>query len=85
MTRSGWARLVIPVLLVFGCGTDTTTPVDPGTEPPPVPQAQLNFLRPASSVALSRDSVSFWAVKGKNREVAMYYRPAAGRTTKNIT
>ena len=80
MTRSGWARLVIAVLLVFGCGTDATTAVDPGTDATPVPQAQLTFLRPAANVTLSRDSVSFWAVKGKNREVAMYYRPAAGRT-----
>jgi hypothetical protein len=65
-------------VLATACASEGTTPVAPGVDPTPVPQAQLSFLRPAAGVTLRTDSVSFWAVRGQDREVAMYYRPAAG-------
>ncbi len=78
MRRFWWAALVLTATLAIACSTDGTTTPDPGVTPNPVPQAQLNFLRPAAGVTLRTDSVSFWAVRGQDREVAMYYRPAAG-------
>ena len=78
MRRFGWANLVLTAMLAVACASEGATPVDPGVEPGPVPQAQLNFLRPAAGVTLRTDSVSFWAVRGQDREVAMYYRPLAG-------
>jgi hypothetical protein len=72
---------LIPALafsaLLVACESDTVTPT---VSSDPVPEAQLRFLRPATSVTLSRDSASFWAVKGQDREIAMYYRPNAGRS-----
>ena len=78
MRRFGWASLAVLAMLAIACASEGTTPVGPGVEPTPVPQAQLNFLRPAAGVTLRTDSVSFWAVRGQDREVAMYYRPLAG-------
>lgn len=76
-TRS--IALALGTLLMASCESSGTTPLTPGGGEP-VPQAQLNFLRPAAGNALRTDSVSFWAVKGQNREIAMYYRPIAGST-----
>lgn len=80
MRRTWWASLALCAMLAIACSTDGTTPVDPGPDPTPVPQAQLSFLRPDTGAALRTDSVSFWAVRGQNREVDMYYRPRAGST-----
>jgi hypothetical protein len=77
-----WTALCASAMLLMSCESSSNTtepPVTPGGGDP-VPQAQLNFLRPATGVALRTDSVSFWAVRGQNREVAMYYRPVAGST-----
>ncbi len=71
--------LLLSALLATGC-SDGATAVNTEPDPVPVPQASLNFLRPATGVTLSRDSASFWAVKGQNREIEMYYRPASGRS-----
>ena len=49
-------------------------------QPPAKPEAQLHFLRLATGIALSRDSMSFWAVRGKDREVSMCFRPDAGKS-----
>jgi hypothetical protein len=76
-------RLTCAVLLVSACsGSGTTLPPDPGVIPNPggTPETSLRFLRPATGTALRTDSVTFWAVKGQDREVAMYYRPNAGST-----
>ncbi|MCC7054686.1 MAG: hypothetical protein IT355_15550 [Gemmatimonadaceae bacterium] len=78
MRRSRWLGLTFTALLAFGCGTDTTAPGDGNTNTEPVPQSQLTFLRPAPGVALSRDSAVFWAKRGEDREVAMYYLPTPG-------
>ena len=72
-----WTVLVLCTSLTVAC--DSGSPVDPVPNPTGgTPQASLTFLTPAVGTALRTDSVSFWAVKGQDREVAMYYRPNAG-------
>ncbi len=79
MRRTGWAFLTLSAMLAIACSSDgTTPPVAPGTDPVGTPEANLQFLRPVAGAALTRDSLSFWAVKGQNREVAMFYRPIVG-------
>ena len=79
MKRIRCAGMALSALLAAACGGDGGTPVDPGTTlPGGTPEASLQFLRPATGTALRTDSVSFWAVRGQDREVAMYYRPNAG-------
>ncbi len=82
MRRTGWASLFFTAMIAVSCASDGTTPVGPGITPPVggTPEVSLQFLKPATGTALRTDSVSFWAVKGQDREVAMYYRPNAGRT-----
>ena len=79
MQRMRCVTTIVGALLIAGCGGSTTTPVEPVV--PPVggtPEASLKFLKPATGTGLRTDSVSFWAVKGQDREVAMYYRPNSG-------
>jgi hypothetical protein len=81
MRRTGWAFLTLTAMLAIACSSDgTTPPVGPGPGPGGTPEASLQFLKPAAGAALTKDSVTFWAVKGQNREVAMYYRPVVGST-----
>ena len=81
MRRMRWATTVVGAVLMMGCGGSSATPVDPVVPPTGgTPQASLQFLRPATGTSLRTDSVSFWAVKGQDREVAMYYRPNSGRS-----
>lgn len=83
MRHFRWAGLALSAMLAIACSSTGDTPVTPGTNPPPVggtPETSLQFLKPAAGTALRTDSVSFWAVKGQNREVAMYYRPNSGST-----
>lgn len=74
--------LLLTAVLAAGCGGDSPNPVDPGTkvDTTPTPTSALTFLRPATNVVLSKDSATFWAKAGEDREVAMYYRPVAGST-----
>ena len=82
MRRMRWVGTFLGGLLAVACSSSGTTPVDPIITPPTGgrPETSLQFLKPATGTALRTDSVSFWAVKGQDREVAMYYRPNAGRT-----
>ena len=82
MRRMRWVTTVLGALLAVGCGGGSTTPVDPIITPPTggTPETSLQFLKPATGTSLRTDSVSFWAVKGQDREVAMYYRPNSGRS-----
>ena len=80
MRHTRWFRLFSTVLVAAACES-VGTPVDPIVNPPTgTPETSLQFLRSATGTSLSKDSVSFWAVKGQDREVAMYYRPNPGRT-----
>jgi hypothetical protein len=74
--------LAIAAATYAGCSAnDATVPTSPGiVDSTPVTEASLRFLTPAAGSVLRTDSVSFWAVKGQNREVAMWYRPSAGST-----
>jgi hypothetical protein len=79
MRRLALATLLCTAMLAVACSSDgATPPVTPTNPDSGTPQASLQFLRPATGATLSRDSVSFWAVRGQNREVAMYYKPFAG-------
>lgn len=69
-----WCTVLATAIMVVACSSDV--PVGPE----PVPQAQLNFLRPGPGAVLRTDSVRFWAVRGQDREVEMFYRPNAGRS-----
>ena len=77
MRFSTLASLAVTALLISGCGASDDTPVNP-IDPTPVPETSLRFLQPSAGSALRTDSVSFWAVKGEDREVAMYYVPTVG-------
>jgi len=74
------ARGVMAALLGISCKASDGAPLDPSVNPPTRPEAQLAFLRLAPGATLSADSVSFWAVRGKDRAVSMFYRPRPGRT-----
>jgi hypothetical protein len=75
MIRSHLSLLFLAALAVAGC--------DDGTAPAGQtrPDTDLNVLRhSAASPPLAATSVSFWAVRGDNREASLYYRPAPGET-----
>lgn len=78
MRRIRWSSLIVAAMFAVACSGENGTLVDP--VPNGTPEATLKFLRPASGAALRADSVSFWAVKDQDREVAMYYRPSAGNS-----
>jgi hypothetical protein len=78
MQHFRWRTVLATALLLGACSAET--PTNPGPDPEPVPQAQLQFLRPDTGVVLRQDSVSFWAVRGQNREAEMYYRPRGTST-----
>jgi hypothetical protein len=64
-----------------GCATDPEGPTSP--VPPPgfavASEDQLAFLRlDANAPALAQTSVSFYAVRGKDREAAILYTPRPG-------
>lgn len=83
MRRNTRTTLLALAAAVFaGCSSgDTPAPTSPGViDSTPVSETALQFLKPSTGSSLSRDSVSFWAVRGEDREVAMYYRPSAGST-----
>lgn len=67
-------------LLLVGCSSSDGVPLDPSGSPPTRSEAQLAFLRFAPGATLSTDSVSFWAVRGRDREVSMYFRPEPGKS-----
>ncbi len=80
MRHTTWAAVALTAMLAIACSSDT--PVNPTPTPggSGTPETSLRFLKPATGTALRTDSVSFWAVKGQDREVAMYYRPNPGNT-----
>ncbi|MCU0620063.1 MAG: hypothetical protein MUC69_01015 [Gemmatimonadales bacterium] len=75
------ASLVLSLLLLAGGCSDSGDgsepgPDEPGTEKPP---AELNILRLAADAPpLESPSVSFWAVKGDDREGRIYFLNESG-------
>lgn len=62
--------LAAGLLAVVACSDDTVTNPDPD----PKPEAELNFLRPAANATpLAQKSASFYAVKGEDREIRLFY------------
>lgn len=69
-----YAPAVLLTLLVGGCGDGATDPADG------VPESALTFLRPSvSAPALVSTVATFWAKRGEDREVKLYYRPRPDR------
>ncbi len=59
------------------CGTDAPSAPDPDVRP----ADQLQFLRPAADApALASAEVRFYAKRGTDREVALWYRPRPGQS-----
>lgn len=80
MSRTRNVALGVLALILAGCGGGDGAPVDPSANAPVRPESQLTFLRLQRGVALSSESVSFWAVRGKDREASLYFRPDPGKT-----
>lgn len=79
MTPTLPRRVLAAIALGLGlaaCGGDDGT-----SAPAERPQDQLTFLRLAADAPPpSTTSVSFWAVRGRDREVSLWLRPRAGRS-----
>lgn len=62
------------IALATACGGDSTGP-EGGTD-----ESDLHFLRSAPDAPpLAETSVSFWAVRGQEREASIWYRPRPGQ------
>lgn len=68
--------LLAATLLAAGCDSGSTEP-DPDVRPTEL----LNFLRLAPDAPpLANPTVQFWAVRGQDRDVFIYFRPRPGET-----
>ncbi len=77
MLGGGWIALLTMALL--GCNGDGLAPADtPQSVPETRPEADLTVLTISQPPALVADSVSFWAVKGKNRFAEMFFADSLG-------
>lgn len=68
------------LLLAIACSLGTASCRD-GTSPAPVSRSadQLHFIRPApTSASLPDTAVSFWAKRGEDRELRLYYKAQSG-------
>ena len=72
--------LSVGTLGIAACGddsNDTPGPDDPGTTRPP---EELSILRLAASAPpLFQNSVTFWAVRGEDREARLYFSDGQGQ------
>jgi hypothetical protein len=77
--RSYSLLALLAVLVGAACSSGSGTGSG-GPNDSTVSQDSLTFLQPASSAPpLAERTVSFWAVRGQNREVRLMYRPYAGQ------
>ena len=63
------------IILAIACSLGLASCQD-GTAPPPISRSadQLHFIRPATTAASLPDTaVSFWAKRGEDRELRLYY------------
>ena len=70
MLRNRWFTCVL-LAGVLACDNSSSGIVETG-----VPEQQLQFLRFASSSAVTVRTASFWAVKGQGRKLEMRYAPS---------
>lgn len=78
MLPQSFSRALSPVLalLIAGC---SDTPVEP--QPDALPESELTFVRFSANAPPPADSVvSFWAVRGEDREIAIRLQPAEGES-----
>lgn len=69
------AMMVAMVLMVAACGDSTGTRIVQRNE------SDLMFLRArAGAPPLAQTTASFWAVRGQERELRMFFRPLPGAT-----
>lgn len=77
--RSYSLLVLLAVLIGVACSSGSGNGSG-GPNDSTLPQDSLTFLRPASSAPpLADRTVSFWAVRGQNREVRLMYRPYSGQ------
>jgi hypothetical protein len=63
-------------IVVVACGSNSPTEV---------PTSQLTFIRVAlTAPPLANAADSFWAKKGQNRQIQIYFRPAAGMVDSSL-
>ena len=73
LSRGAAVLLVAAAATLASCGSSTEPAITK-------PTSDLTFLRPATNAPpLANPTVSFYAVRGKNADVFIWYRPAAGR------
>lgn len=76
--RSTKPFLILAIISALGAGCRD------GTAPAPVSRSadQLHFIRPApTSASLPDTAVSFWAKRGEDRELRLYYNAQSGSGT----
>ncbi len=77
------ACVLVTLAVLLGCGADPGAAGNPGTggSDSTLAQDSLHFLRASlSAPPLADRQVSFWAVRGQNREIRLMYRPASGQS-----
>ncbi len=77
------ACALLCLAVILGCSTDPGAGGGPGTgaTDSTIAQDSLHFLRASlSAPPLADRQVSFWAVRGQNREIRLMYRPASGQS-----
>ena len=83
MSRRSLIPSMLRGIVVVACALGATSCSD-GTAPGPVSRVadQLHFIRPAPNAATLPDTaVSFWAKRGEDRELRLYYNAQSGSTS----
>ena len=76
-----WASAaILASSLALGCGSDST---DPGIEVSRAP-TDLTILAIQNPPTLVSDTVSFWAVRGEDRAVEMFYSDSLGQPSDRV-
>lgn len=76
----GWFAVLASAGMGIGCGTGS---FDPRIVQSRVP-AELNILQLDSTPTLVSDSAGFWAVRGQDRSVEMFYADSLGQAAERV-